>query len=162
MSQSVGLQVAQRIADRMEHFACFPFRQGRLGERGGQRIVGVFEHGVEDDFTGEFGAPAIQQLAQIRVPQTARSLPQRQLRGGIHGGLRHQLDYRAAAIGRRRSFKIPGGIIAAQPLFEKIIPGQGHAFPAFPQLSHIPIMTPAVLLRLRKIASLCAKSQLLQ
>jgi hypothetical protein len=59
-SQALGLQVAQRGDGRGEHFARFGFRQGRLGERGSKRIVGVFEDGVDDDFVGEFGAPAVQ------------------------------------------------------------------------------------------------------
>ena len=79
------------------------------------------------------------------MPQKARALPQGELGGGISGQLRHQLDHGAAAIGPERSFKKAGGIIAAQPLLEKIIPGEGHAFPAFPQLSHISIMTRAAL-----------------
>src|ERR1035441_3964816 len=59
----------------------------------------------------------------------------------IDGGFRHQLDDGAAAIGRDRSLEERGGLIAAQPLLEKVIAGQGRAFPAFPQLTHISIMT---------------------
>src|ERR1035437_6115397 len=81
------------------------------------------------------------------MPQAARALPQSELRGAITCKLRHQLDNGAPPVGGERSFKKPGGLIAAQPLLEKIIPGQGHAFPAFPQLSHTSIMMPAGPLR---------------
>src|ERR1019366_6286681 len=81
------------------------------------------------------------------MPQAARALPQSELGGAITCKLRHQLDNGAPPVGGERSFKKPGGLIAAQPLLEKIIPGQGHAFPAFPQLSHTSIMTPAGPLR---------------
>ena len=60
MSQSLALQVAQGAVHRLEHFARFGLRQWRLRQRGGQCIVGMLEHGVEDDVAREFGPPAIQ------------------------------------------------------------------------------------------------------
>ena len=85
------------------------------------------------------------------MAQGARAPPERELDASIGGGRRYQLDDGAAAIGRDRSFKKSGGFIAAQPLLEKIIAGQRHPFPAFPQLTHVSIMTPDVPLRLVKM-----------
>src|ERR1039458_4207924 len=75
------------------------------------------------------------------MAQGAGALPQSELGVAIDGGFRHQLNDGAAAIGRDRSFEERGGLIAAQPVLEKVIAGQGRAFPAFPQLTHISIMT---------------------
>ena len=48
------------------------------------------------------------------MPQQARALPQRELGGAVSRGFLRQLDDGAPAIGRKRSFKKPGGIVAAQ------------------------------------------------
>ncbi len=138
--QSVALQVVHRAHHRLEHLASFRLRQRTLANRRGQRLVGIFEHRVEHHVAGQLGPSAIQQGAHVRMLQTARSLPQGQLRAGIQGGRGHQLDRGAAAIGRAQCFEVTRGIIAARPPFEKIIPGQGHTFPVFPQLTHVSII----------------------
>src|ERR1019366_5744982 len=99
-----------------------------------------FENGVEDDFAAVIGAPAIEKFDQIRVTKLASPMPEIECRGTIDDCLGHQLYDGATAVGGRRSSKKRGAVIAAQPLFQRVISGQGHAFPVFPQMSHRKIL----------------------
>jgi hypothetical protein len=63
-------------------------------------------------------------------------MPEVEWPGAIGACLRRQLYNRATAIWSKRSLKERGAVIAAQPLFQRVIPAKGHASPVFPQMSH--------------------------
>jgi hypothetical protein len=138
--QSLSMKVAQRVEDGIEDFARFLRIERRPAQRRGKGIVGRFEDGVEDDFAAVTGTSAIEEFDQIRVTKLASSMPEIECRGTVDDRLGHQLHDGATAIVGRRSSKKRGAVVAAQPLFQRVIPGERHAFPVFPQMSHRKIL----------------------
>src|ERR1035441_3214681 len=129
--QTLSMEVAKSLDDGIEDFARFLPVERRSAERSGEGIVGRLEEGSKDDSAAVAGTPAIEKFDQIRMTELASSMPEPEWRGAIEYRLRYQLYDRTAAPGSQRRLKIRGAVIAAQPSFQRVIPGEGHTLPMF-------------------------------
>ena len=60
--QSLGVQVTKSIEHRIQNLARFLSIERPLPERVGKRIVGRFEHPVENHFAAVSGTPALEEF----------------------------------------------------------------------------------------------------
>ena len=60
--ESLSMQIAKSVENRVENFARFLFIERRPAQRGGKRVVGKFKDGIKDCFPGVIGAAEIKKL----------------------------------------------------------------------------------------------------